>query len=138
MSRPSWRNRPPPDRPSSGARLVTRNGRSSPPCGRVSRVTPRIWAVQLLRCVARSIPTEVTRVPASGSWPVLLCWLAVALDGYDLVVLGAVIPTLGSTGAIAKTALVAAEADAIARRAPKPHAEEADKVGGGKRQSGHH
>ncbi len=24
----------------------------------------------------------------------MLCWLAVALDGYDLVVLGAVIPTL--------------------------------------------
>lgn len=31
-------------------------------------------------------------------WPVVLCWLAVALDGYDLVVLGAVIPTLAETG----------------------------------------
>ena len=28
----------------------------------------------------------------------LLCWLAVALDGFDLVVLGAVIPTLSKTG----------------------------------------
>ncbi|WGW10878.1 aromatic acid/H+ symport family MFS transporter [Saxibacter everestensis] len=28
------------------------------------------------------------------NWPVLLCWIAVALDGFDLVTLGAVIPTL--------------------------------------------
>lgn len=28
------------------------------------------------------------------SWPAVLCWLTVLLDGYDLVVLGAVIPTL--------------------------------------------
>ena len=35
-----------------------------------------------------------------GFWPVLLCWLAVALDGYDLVVLGAVIPTLTETEAL--------------------------------------
>lgn len=32
------------------------------------------------------------------SWPVLLCWVAVALDGFDLVVLGAVIPTLSKSG----------------------------------------
>jgi MFS family permease len=31
---------------------------------------------------------------------VILCWLAVALDGFDLVVLGAVIPTLRETGAL--------------------------------------
>ncbi|HWM75401.1 MAG TPA: aromatic acid/H+ symport family MFS transporter [Nocardioides sp.] len=31
-------------------------------------------------------------------WPVLLCWVAVALDGFDLVVIGAVIPTLKETG----------------------------------------
>ncbi|WP_432478278.1 MFS transporter [Nocardioides sp. GXQ0305] len=41
--------------------------------------------------------------PTSGFWPVLLAWLAVALDGYDLVVLGAVIPTLDSTGALGFT-----------------------------------
>ena len=41
--------------------------------------------------------------PTTGFWPVLLCWLAVALDGYDLVVLGAVIPTLDSTGALGFT-----------------------------------
>jgi AAHS family benzoate transporter-like MFS transporter len=35
---------------------------------------------------------------AAGYWPVLLCWIAVALDGFDLVVLGAVIPTLSKTG----------------------------------------
>ncbi len=37
------------------------------------------------------------------SWPVLLCWVAVALDGFDLVVLGAVIPTLSATGALGFT-----------------------------------
>jgi AAHS family benzoate transporter-like MFS transporter len=35
---------------------------------------------------------------ATGQWPVLLCWIAVALDGFDLVVLGAVIPTLKESG----------------------------------------
>jgi AAHS family benzoate transporter-like MFS transporter len=35
---------------------------------------------------------------AEGLWPVILCWLAVALDGFDLVVIGAVIPTLSKTG----------------------------------------
>jgi MFS transporter, AAHS family, benzoate transport protein len=29
-------------------------------------------------------------------WPVLLAWLAVALEGYDLVVLGAILPTLSA------------------------------------------
>jgi len=41
--------------------------------------------------------------PTSSFWPVLLAWLAVALDGYDLVVLGAVIPTLVGTGALGFT-----------------------------------
>ncbi len=36
-------------------------------------------------------------------WPVLLCWLAVALEGYDLVVLGTVIPVLGDSGALGFT-----------------------------------
>jgi MFS transporter, AAHS family, benzoate transport protein len=31
-------------------------------------------------------------------WAVALCWVAVALDGFDLVVLGAVIPTLAGSG----------------------------------------
>ena len=30
-------------------------------------------------------------------WPVWLCWLAMVLDGFDLVVLGTVIPTLIKT-----------------------------------------
>ena len=34
----------------------------------------------------------------AGFWPVLLCWLAVALEGYDLVVIGTVIPTLSKSG----------------------------------------
>lgn len=33
-----------------------------------------------------------------SQWPVWLCWLAMVLDGFDLVVLGTVIPTLISTG----------------------------------------
>src|SRR5690349_13286320 len=37
--------------------------------------------------------------PSTGSaWPVVLCWIAVALDGFDLVVLGAVIPVLSKSG----------------------------------------
>ena len=40
---------------------------------------------------------------SAGFWPVLLCWVAVALDGFDLVVLGAVIPTLSATGALGFT-----------------------------------
>ena len=31
-------------------------------------------------------------------WPLILCWAVVALDGFDLVVLGTVIPTLLGTG----------------------------------------
>ena len=36
-------------------------------------------------------------VRSHGFWPVSLCWLAVALDGFDLVLLGAVIPTLAES-----------------------------------------
>jgi AAHS family benzoate transporter-like MFS transporter len=43
------------------------------------------------------------RDAAAGFWPVVLCWVAVALDGFDLVVLGAVIPTLKGTGALGFT-----------------------------------
>ena len=47
---------------------------------------------------------QATRAAAAlGFWPVLLCWVAVALDGFDLVVLGAVIPTLSKTGALGFT-----------------------------------
>ncbi|WP_224165766.1 aromatic acid/H+ symport family MFS transporter [Arthrobacter sp. StoSoilA2] len=35
-----------------------------------------------------------------SQWPVWLCWLAMVLDGFDLVVLGSVIPTLIKTGDI--------------------------------------
>ena len=43
-------------------------------------------------------PSRAGTPAAGGSWPVILCWIAVALDGFDLVVLGAVIPTLLGTG----------------------------------------
>ena len=39
----------------------------------------------------------------SDLWPTLLCWIAVALDGFDLVVLGAVIPTISKSGALGFT-----------------------------------
>src|SRR4051812_46765567 len=46
-----------------------------------------------------STRTRGQQAPSSpGFWPVLLCWLVVALDGYDLVVIGTVIPTLSKTG----------------------------------------
>src|SRR3954453_3554960 len=46
-----------------------------------------------------STRTRGQQAPSSpGFWPVLLCWLVVALDGFDLVVIGAVIPTLSKTG----------------------------------------
>lgn len=42
----------------------------------------------------------MTTMPSSqrSAWPVWLCWLAMVLDGFDLVVLGTVIPTLIKTG----------------------------------------
>lgn len=42
----------------------------------------------------------MTTSPSSRAsrWPVWLCWLAMVLDGFDLVVLGTVIPTLIKTG----------------------------------------
>jgi AAHS family benzoate transporter-like MFS transporter len=50
-----------------------------------------------------SVSTRSTSVgrrtpSADGLWPVVLCWLAVALDGFDLVVIGAVIPTISKSG----------------------------------------
>ena len=38
-------------------------------------------------------PRDSTRL-----WALALCWVAVALDGFDLVVIGAVIPTLSKSG----------------------------------------
>ncbi|WP_231123330.1 MFS transporter [Nocardioides sambongensis] len=44
-------------------------------------------------------PTPARAGKGGGlSWPVALCWMAVALDGFDLVVLGAVIPVLSESG----------------------------------------
>ena len=61
----------------------------------MSSTSPRIPA-----SAAGTNGTNVQRPAAGGFWPVLLCWLAVALDGFDLVVLGAVIPTLTKTQAL--------------------------------------
>ncbi|MBQ0827046.1 MFS transporter [Streptomyces tagetis] len=40
----------------------------------------------------------------SGTWTVVLCWITVMLEGYDLVVLGAIIPTLLKTRHLGMTA----------------------------------
>jgi MFS transporter, AAHS family, benzoate transport protein len=46
-------------------------------------------------------PRIPTAAPARDTnWPVFLCWLAVALEGFDLVVMGAVIPELAKTKAL--------------------------------------
>ncbi|MYR62065.1 MFS transporter, partial [Streptomyces sp. SID625] len=46
------------------------------------------------------------RTAASGRnvWTVVLCWITVMLEGYDLVVLGAIIPTLLKTHHLGMTA----------------------------------
>ena len=49
-----------------------------------------------------TLPLSTVRA-RGGLWPVLLCWVAVALDGFDLVVLGAVIPTISKSGALGFT-----------------------------------
>ncbi|MEV4974566.1 MFS transporter [Streptomyces scopuliridis] len=51
---------------------------------------------------AKSTPHTGQQRPGNR-WPVLLCWIAVALDGFDLVVLGAVIPTIAKTQALGFT-----------------------------------
>ncbi|MDN6528017.1 MAG: aromatic acid/H+ symport family MFS transporter [Brevibacterium sp.] len=43
------------------------------------------------------------RTATATRWPAILCWLAVALEGFDLVVLGAVIPELLATRALGFT-----------------------------------
>ncbi|MCF2589226.1 MFS transporter [Brevibacterium sp. UCMA 11752] len=49
-------------------------------------------------------PSAANTARASDTrWPAILCWLAVALEGFDLVVLGAVIPELLATNAIGFT-----------------------------------
>ncbi|MFI5061087.1 MAG: MFS transporter [Actinomycetales bacterium] len=40
---------------------------------------------------------QTTTNTPGKTWPIILCWLVVALDGFDLVVLGTVIPTLLKT-----------------------------------------
>ncbi|MET0469024.1 MAG: aromatic acid/H+ symport family MFS transporter [Aeromicrobium sp.] len=55
--------------------------------------------------------TAARTAPSPTFWPVVLCWVAVAFDGFDLVVLGAVIPRLiesGDLGFTPEAATVAA------------------------------
>ncbi|WP_431928684.1 MFS transporter [Amycolatopsis tucumanensis] len=46
----------------------------------------------------------MTTSPARSVWTAVLCWLTVLLEGYDLVALGATIPTLLKTGHLGFTA----------------------------------
>lgn len=43
-------------------------------------------------------------LPSRSAWTVVLCWITVLLEGYDLVVLGAIIPTLLKTHHLGMTA----------------------------------
>ncbi|NEY36328.1 MFS transporter [Streptomyces sp. PRKS01-65] len=56
----------------------------------------------------RSVTSSRTPAPAGsrgrGAWTVALCWITVMLEGYDLVVLGAIIPTLLKTHHLGMTA----------------------------------
>ncbi len=45
-----------------------------------------------------STAVGTTELGSARLWAVALCWVAVALDGFDLVVIGAVIPTLSKSG----------------------------------------
>jgi MFS transporter, AAHS family, benzoate transport protein len=48
--------------------------------------------------------TTRTGPAKSNAWTVILCWITVLLEGYDLVVLGAIIPTLLKTRHLGMTA----------------------------------
>lgn len=41
---------------------------------------------------------ESTTAAAAARWAAILCWAVIAVDGFDLVVIGAVIPVLSATG----------------------------------------
>jgi MFS family permease len=62
---------------------------------------------------APSPARSATQAGSGSLWPVALCWVAVALDGFDLVVIGAVIPTLLETGDLGFTASAATAASTI-------------------------
>ncbi len=49
---------------------------------------------------SRTNPSGTTSATGDSTrlWALALCWVAIALDGFDLVVIGAVIPTLSKTG----------------------------------------
>ena len=54
---------------------------------------------------APSRPASAATASSRASrWPAILCWIVVMLEGFDLVVLGAVIPTLLATGHVGFTA----------------------------------
>lgn len=57
--------------------------------------------------------TATTPRAAASLWPVILCWVAVALDGFDLVVIGAVIPVLLESGDLGFTPASATTAATI-------------------------
>ncbi|MFI9823280.1 MFS transporter [Streptomyces sp. NPDC052013] len=49
-------------------------------------------------------PARTGTASGRNTWTVLLCWITVLLEGYDLVVLGAIIPTLLKTEHLGMTA----------------------------------
>ncbi len=63
----------------------------------VTSCPPR-WGHDDTRCRPTVRARHRRPTGGGGLWPVVLCWVAVALDGFDLVVLGAVIPVLSMSG----------------------------------------
>lgn len=53
--------------------------------------------------ISSHAPTQ-TGTDRRSAWTVILCWITVMLEGYDLVVLGAIIPTLLKTHHLGMTA----------------------------------
>ncbi|GHF01063.1 MFS transporter [Streptomyces fumanus] len=53
---------------------------------------------------SRTSPAPAASAPGRDRWTVVLCWITVLLEGYDLVVLGAIIPTLLKTHHLGMTA----------------------------------
>ena len=61
-------------------------------------------------------PVAAATRSAALRWAVALCWVAVALDGFDLVVIGAVIPVLSKSGELGFTRVLRKKAKAVRYR----------------------
>ncbi|GAB2512453.1 aromatic acid/H+ symport family MFS transporter [Microbacterium petrolearium] len=44
--------------------------------------------------MSQALPKQISPAPAASRWVTVLCWLTVVFEGYDIVALGAAMPTL--------------------------------------------